>query len=224
MYQAQQSSSSTPVRRGVQYQRHYPKSFVNAYGTAMQNPTQDDILSRVWEFNCEWVKRPKVGISETCQTLLENQRILENYRGVVFCPEFVDAFIHHLDTARTALRKVNNKDKTVEGTTTESDVLAVLRLINNSSFNKLATDAFNAGGAAFSMGVSAMVPSTLLTNQKQYADKLPQKKSTEEFKADPSPTHLQHYLLENITPPAESVLRHTLATTMWEEVPLTLCS
>lgn len=61
-------------------------SFLLNYGAAIQDPKEEAILSRVHDFNCEWLQRPNIAISEMAQTLRENIPLIRQYRGTVFVP------------------------------------------------------------------------------------------------------------------------------------------
>lgn len=37
------------------YNRHFPRSFLLNFGTVLQNPSDQAILSRLRDFNCEWL-------------------------------------------------------------------------------------------------------------------------------------------------------------------------
>ncbi|CAH3112695.1 unnamed protein product [Porites lobata] len=72
------------------YNKHFPRSFMLNYGVALSNLSDDKILCRLFDWNCEWLSRPNIAISEMASTLKENWSNIMAYRGTVFTEEFVD--------------------------------------------------------------------------------------------------------------------------------------
>ena len=103
-------SSSSTAKCG--YNKHFPHSFLLNYGTALQDPKEETIPKRVHDFNCEWLQRPNIAISELAQTLRENLPLLQQYSGTIFMPEFVEDLASHLELLRDVLSRLDNKDKT----------------------------------------------------------------------------------------------------------------
>ena len=68
------STASSSTKCG--YNKHFPRSFLLNYGVAMQDPNEEAILKRLHDFNCEWLQRPNIAISELAQTLRENLPLL----------------------------------------------------------------------------------------------------------------------------------------------------
>ena len=84
------SSSSSAFSLGssskLGYNKHFPRSFLLNYGAALQDPKEDAILKRVHDFNCEWLQRLNIALSELAQTLRENLPLLQQYSGTIFMP------------------------------------------------------------------------------------------------------------------------------------------
>ena len=59
------------------------------YGPALQDMSNENILSRLKEFNCEWLSRPNIAISEMAQTI-KNWHLIHKKRGKVLTRNFVD--------------------------------------------------------------------------------------------------------------------------------------
>lgn len=38
------------------YNKHFPRSFLLNYGDALQYLSDDNVLSRLYPFNCQWIK------------------------------------------------------------------------------------------------------------------------------------------------------------------------
>ena len=76
------STSSSSSKCG--YNKHFPCSFLLNYGTAIQDPKEEAILRSIHDFNCKWLQRPNIAISELEQTLRENLPLLQQYSGTIF--------------------------------------------------------------------------------------------------------------------------------------------
>ena len=63
---------SSPGGNGVLYLNQFPKNFLRPYGAVDQAPTEDVVFRRVSPASCEWLKRPKVAMSEMAETLTTN--------------------------------------------------------------------------------------------------------------------------------------------------------
>ena len=81
------------------------------YGVALSNLSDDKILCRLFDWNCEWLSRPNIAISEMASTLKENWSNIMAYRGTVFTEEFVDDLRRFVDPITDPLRRVDIKDK-----------------------------------------------------------------------------------------------------------------
>ena len=65
---------STQTKEGVKYFYHFRKDFINPYGLAHSIDTYSDnkLALRLKRFNCEFLVRPLVGLSEFADTVLKN--------------------------------------------------------------------------------------------------------------------------------------------------------
>ena len=91
------------------YNKHFPRSIMLNYGEALSN-LSDKILCRLFDWNCEWLSRPNIAISEMASTLKENWSNIMAYRGTVCTEEFVDDLRRFVDPITDPLRRVDNKD------------------------------------------------------------------------------------------------------------------
>ena len=64
---------------GVNYYQHFRKDFIRPYGlTHGEDSFKDTTLAnRLKTFNCEFLLRPNVGISEFSETVLENAKYIK---------------------------------------------------------------------------------------------------------------------------------------------------
>ena len=78
---------------GVNYYQHFRKGFFRPYGLAHTDST---IAKRLKAFNCEFLVRPNIGISEFSKTILENAKyIRENLE--IFDVEAIQRFLVKTD-------------------------------------------------------------------------------------------------------------------------------
>lgn len=66
------------------YNKHFPRSFMLNYGEALQDLPDEKILARLKSWNCEWLSRPNIAISEMAAMLKDNWEIIRKYKGTVF--------------------------------------------------------------------------------------------------------------------------------------------
>ena len=81
------------------------------YGEALANLSDDETIRRLFDWNCEWLSRPNIAISEMASTLKDNWSNIMAYRETVFTKDFVDNLRQFVDPITDALRHVGNKDK-----------------------------------------------------------------------------------------------------------------
>ncbi len=97
-------------------------SFLLNYGPAMQDITDEDVLKRLHDFNCEWMKSPNIAISEMAMTLKDNLKLFRAYSGKVFEKSFVDELEGFITPLLPALKRLDNKDKDTTEPPTKADV------------------------------------------------------------------------------------------------------
>ena len=169
------------------YNKHFPRSFMLNYGEALSNLPDAKILCRLFDWNCEWLSRPNIAISEMASTLKENWTNIMAYRGTVFTEEFVDDLRKFVDPIVDPLRRVDNKDKLDMDPPDANDVLKILKAINFDPWvEDLFTDAFNAVGPVLMMSIHILVINCLMHNPDVFAERSVRAPSTEKFKTDPT--------------------------------------
>ena len=92
--------------------------------------SNDKIICHLFDWNCEWLSRPNIAISEMASTLKENWSNIMAYRGTVFTEDFVDNLRRFVDPITDTLRRVGNKDKLDTDPPDAKDVLTILKAIN----------------------------------------------------------------------------------------------
>lgn len=66
--------------------------------------SDDDVLKRQHHFNCEWLKRPNIAISEMAMPIKNNLKLFQAYRGKVFKKSFVDELEGYITPLLPALQ------------------------------------------------------------------------------------------------------------------------
>lgn len=201
-------SSSSSAKLG--YNKHFPRSFLLNYGAALQDPKEEAILKRVHDFNCEWLQRPNIAISELAQTLRENLPLLQQYSGTIFMPEFVQDLASRLEPLKGVL---DNKDKSTSQPASREDVVSLLRTIDGDpEVEDFAVQGLNAAGPLFMVCIHLLVPLTLMRHPEEFAEKARRTSQNASFKEDPSPRQMRDFILNSIT----KRRRPTSAGSIWD--------
>ena len=192
------------------YNKHFPRSFMLNYGEALSNLLDEKILCRLFDWNCEWLSRPNIAISEMASTLKENWTNIMAYRRTVFTEEFVDDLRKFVDPIVDPLRRVDNKDKLDMDPPDANDVLKILKAINFDPWvEDLFTDVFNAVGPVLMMSIHILVINCLMHNPDVFAERSVRAPSTEKFKTDPTFKNMMRYLIDQILMRRRTVKRST---------------
>ena len=73
MYTAKKNAASPTSYKGINYFNHFPRQRLLPYG-AIKEPTPDSsMLDKAKSIKCEYIKRPKVGLSELADTVSSNK-------------------------------------------------------------------------------------------------------------------------------------------------------
>ena len=192
------------------YNKHFPRSFMLNYGEALSNLPDEKILCGLFDWNCEWLSRPNIAISEMASMLKENWTNIMAYRGTIFTEEFVDDLKKFVDPIVDPLRRVDNKDKLDMDPPDANDVLKILKAINFDPWvEDLFMDAFNAVGPVLMMSIHILVINCLMHNPDIFAERSVRAPTTEKFKSDPTFKYMMRYLIDQILMRRRSVKRST---------------
>lgn len=200
MSQSSSFSSNSSSSGKCGYNKNFPRSFLLNYGAAIQDPKEEAILKRVHDFNCEWLQRPNIAISELAQTLRENLPLLQQYSGTIFTPEFVEDIASRFEPLRDVLSRLDNKDKSTSQPASREDVVSLLRTIDGApEVEDFAINDLNAASPLFMICVHLLVPMTLMRNPEEFAEKARRTPQNAAFKEDPSPRRMRDFILNSIT-------------------------
>lgn len=217
MSQSNKSSNGSFSSNGkkTNYNKHFPRSFLLNYGAAIQDISEEGVLNRLHDWNCEWLKRPNIAMSEMAMTVKDNLPLLRQFSGSIFNEQFVEDLVAPFAALRDALAKLDNKDKTNNEPATRQDVITALRTIDeDDQLDQAIQDAYNAAGPMFMISVQLMAIQTLMRNPQDFADKSSRTPQNEHFRQDPTPKRMRDYLLDAIIKRRRPIARNV---SMWED-------
>ena len=195
-------AENTPAKMtAVGYFNHFPFSFLKPYGPAADPPTEDEILRKVKPVNCEWLVRPKVGVSEFSETMWSNLEILANTDSHLINTKKVTAVQAKMSAFIDALKKLDTK-YTETGPPTPLDVKQMLKSIigANKETQAFFNEATTLGAAMYQVGIQFTVLQSVLSNPDWFAENAVGLASeTKQFKANPTIGGMKAMLTELCT-------------------------
>ena len=180
------------------------------YGAALQDLSDEKILSRLKDFNCEWLSRPNIAISEMAQTIEDNWPLIEKQSGTVFTRKFVQDLGNVVLPLMDTYACLDNKDNSTHDPPTHDDVLDPLEVINiNPDVEQLMVTTFNVAGPVLMTSIQMLAVNALLHNVSNFAQEAVRTPATEEFKANPTKDSMIDYLFNSILMRRRTVERRT---------------
>ena len=205
------SAGSTPKPN---YNKHFPRSFLLNYGEALQDLPDDKILARLKNWNCEWLSRPNIAMSEMASTLKDNWDTISRFKGTVFTTSFVDQLEKFCRPIMPALRRLDDKDRYVHDPPDKDDILDVIEAIHKDDRTEtLFTEAFNACGPVLMMSIHILAFNCLLHNPEALAEQSVKNHATDALRANPSKQAVNQYLIDTILQKRRSVQR---SNNLWD--------
>ncbi|XP_028417942.1 uncharacterized protein LOC114542636 [Dendronephthya gigantea] len=190
-----QESKSPQNPKGVQFFHHFPKNFLKPYGLAEENIPERDIFKRTGPLNCEWLTRPKVGLSEFADTIGKNFSFLTESDSQFIRKSKFAPIEEKMRTFLSLLEKFNVL-KTTENPSGE-DIKDFLKFMlqEDDQIDQFFTEMFQLGGAMYLLGSHYTVIKTLLSNPDWTAEKnVGTSAEVRNFKANPTIKGLKTYL------------------------------
>lgn len=195
-------AQQTSTVKKPNYNRHFPRSFMLNYRAALQDLSNEKILSRLKDFNCEWLSRPNIAISKMAQSIKDNWPLIEKSKGKVFTRKFVQVLSEVILLLMVTYARLDNKDNSTHDPPTHDDVLDALEVINvNPEVEELMITAFNAAGPVLMTSIQMLAVNALLHNVMNFAYEAVRSPATEDFKAN--------YLFSSILMKRRAVERQT---------------
>lgn len=182
--------AETPEKMSaVGYFNHFPPfSFLKPYGPVSDAPTEEEILNKIKPVNCEWLLRPKIGVSEFAQTVWSNLEILAKSDSELVNAENITALQGKMSGLIEVLKKLDTKCADA-GPATPNDVKFMLKAIigadekTQSFFN----EATKLGAAMYQVGIQWTVLQSVLSNPNWFAENsVAVNTEAKQFKADPT--------------------------------------
>ena len=207
MSQDSRSSGSTPKPN---YNKHFPRSFLLNYGEALQDLPDDKILARLKNWNCEWLSRPNIAMSEMAATLKDNWEQISRFTGTVFTTSFVNQLETFCSPIMPALRRLDNKDRYCHDAPDKDDILDVIEAIHKDEHTEaLFMEAFNACGPVLMMAIHIIAFNCLLHNPEALAEQSVKNAATDALRTNPTKQNVNQYLIDSILPKRRTVQRST---------------
>ena len=205
-----QDSRSSGNTSKPNYNKHFPRSFPLNYGEALQDLPDNKILARLKNWNCEWLSRPNIVMSEMAATLKDNWNQISHFKGTVFTTSFVD----HLETfcapIMPALRRLDNKDRYCHDAPDKDDILDVIEAVHKDEQTEaLFMEAFNACGPVLMMAIHILAFNYLLHNPEALAEQSVKNAATDALRMNPTKQNVNQYLIDSILQKRRTVKRST---------------
>ena len=212
MSQEYRSSGSTPKPN---YNKHFPRSFLLNYGEALQDLPDEKILARLKHWNCEWLSRPNIAMSEMAATLKDNWEQISRFKGTVFTNSFVNQLERFCEPIMPALRRLDNKDRYCHDPPDKDDILDVIEAVHkDENTEELFTEAFNACGPVMMMAIHVIAFNCLLHNPDALADQSVKNAATDVLRSNPTKQNVNQYLIDAILQKRRTVQRN--AENLWD--------
>ena len=205
MSQDSRSSGSTPKPN---YNKHFPRSFPLNYGEALQDLPDDKILARLKNWNCEWLSRPNIAMSEMAATLKDNWEQISRFKGTVFTTSFVNQLETFCAPIMPPLRRLDNKDRYCHDAPDKDDILDVIEAVHkDENTEALFMEAFNACGPVLMMAIHIIAFNCLLHNLDALAEQSVKNAATDALRTNPSKQNVNQYLIDSILQKRRTVQR-----------------
>lgn len=206
MSQDSRTSASTPK---TNYNKHFPRSFLLNYGEALQDLPDEKILARLKSWNCEWLSRPNIAMSEMAATLKDNWEQISCFKGTVFTNSFVNQLEQFCQPIMPALRRLDNKDKYCHDPPDKDDILDVIEAVHKEAkTEELFMDAFNACGPVMMMAIHVIAFNCLLHNPDALAEQSIKNAATDALRTNPTKQNVNQYLIDAILQKRRTVQRN----------------
>lgn len=170
MYKTKKTGALSSPTKGVLYFNHFPSNYLKPYGQAAKKPDHETIMKRLHGMSCEWLKRPKVAMSELAATLNENMQLLQDNSGQLINDMAVENLKTAMQPMHNSLLKLNTRNNTPANKGDIKNVLMTL-MNNNNGLPGIMEQMFEVGGAMYTMAIQYFVAKHLFENPNEYANK-----------------------------------------------------
>ena len=207
MSQDSRSSRSTPKPN---YNKHFPRSFLLNYGEALQDLPDEKILAHLKNWNCEWLSRPNIAMSEMAATLKDNWEQISRFKGTIFTTSFVNQVETFCAPIMPALRRLDNKDRYCHDAADKDDILDVIEAVHKDQHTEaLFMEDYNACGPVLMMAIHIIAFNCLLHNSEELAEQSVKNAATDALCTNPTKQNVNQYLIDSILQKRRTVQRST---------------
>ncbi|CAH3024305.1 unnamed protein product [Porites evermanni] len=176
----------------------------------MTNPPDDKILARLKNWNCEWLSRPNIAMSEMASTLKDNWDQISRFKGTVFTTSFVNQLEGFYPPIMPALRRLDNKDRYCHDAPDKDDILDVIEAVHKDEKTEaLFMEAFTACGPVLMMAIHIIAFNCLLHNLEALAEQSVKNVATNALRTNPTKQNVNQYLIDSILQKRRTVQRST---------------
>ena len=142
-----------------------------AYRAPEPLQSDEDVLKALQPYNCEWFRRPEMGLSMLAQATTECLPVMEAFSGDVLNETFVAEIKEHVYPVLPALTKMNNKNKQQQKPTPQ-DLRSVMRfaLKEDPSLDTTLDQGIEAVSASLTLLTQVRAMRALFRNPEQYAE------------------------------------------------------
>lgn len=160
----------TTPSKGVLYFNQFTMNFLKPYGESAERPDHEVIMRRLHPRSCEWLKRPKIAMSELAETVSQNLKVIQHAGGKLLTEDKVAAITDCLQPVQGALTRLNTRN---QQKATANDVKEVLKRMfdEEDDLPELMSELFKLGGAMYSMATHFFIAKDLFENPGEFADK-----------------------------------------------------
>lgn len=199
-YQHQQHQQYEGKVPGTKYFKQFVSNFLAPYGQSYDELQESRVFNRCTTFNCEWLKRPEIALSELAETLPMNLQKIVNGKA-----PFIDkdAFEEGMEGIHNFISNLAPLSRKNEETPTNDNLFETLSTLTleDKDMDTFFKQCYSMGGALFLIGAHFLTAKALFTNLDKYAARmLPGVKQLDKFKRNHDIQHLAAYLKEELIP------------------------
>jgi hypothetical protein len=155
-------------KKGVGYFDHFPKNFLKPYGATDKALDDATIFKRLIPGNCEYLKRPKIGLSELAETVKETIHMLENMNNPILKSKCLNELKQAFSVIMSSLEPLDTKANAFPR---EKEVKKAVRCLiePNEELDSILDSAYITATNLATLSIQVQVARTLFQNPAQYA-------------------------------------------------------
>jgi hypothetical protein len=193
-------NQSSP-KNGIGWFYHFPKNFIPPYGPTKDELDEAKIIRRLFPSNCEYLKRPKIALSELAETVAENLNVLKSSEYNLVHRDHFNILSESLANIKTCLTPMNNK---INDNPSEEEIKRAIRSIiePNEQLENYLQGAYITGCNLATLSIQVLAARALFQNPEQYGIKVEASDGThKQFKANPNFKTMKSFLVATCKSP-----------------------